>query len=204
MLKLYKKFNADKDYTSIGLFRELLKKYGNWKVIYPGSYVHITPSLIFPNVVYVDSHKNTFKFYESQEVIDFVDKKKEYPEAAKFKFYQQSYYSDLTEDKESFDYIISQYAWFVGQAAKKYLKKWGLLVCNNSHADASMASLDKDYKLVAVYNRKTDDKFSISEKSLETYLIPKKDIVVTKEHLTEIMRGIGYTKTPSGYIFVKL
>ena len=59
---LYKKYNVDKDYTSIGLFRELNKKYKIRKVFYPGSYVHITPSLIFPNVVYADSYKNTYKF----------------------------------------------------------------------------------------------------------------------------------------------
>jgi len=51
-----------------------------------------------------------------------------------------------------------------------------------------MASLDTDYKLIAVYNRKSDDNFSISDKNLEQYLIPKKDIALTKEHLEKTMR----------------
>lgn len=100
--------------------------------------------------------------------------------------------------------MISQYAGFVGQGAKPYLKKGGLLVCNNSHGDASMADLDPDFELIAVYRRKTDDKFSISEKNLKQYLIPKKGSQPTKEELIKSMKGTTYTKSPSGYIFRKV
>jgi hypothetical protein len=79
MIELYKKYNSDKDYTSIGLFRELNKIFDNInRVLYPGCYVHITPSLIFSDVTYIDSYKNTYKFYESDEVKDFISKNKEY------------------------------------------------------------------------------------------------------------------------------
>jgi hypothetical protein len=87
---------------------------------------------------------------------------------------------------------------------KKYLKKDGILVCNNSHGDASMASIDHDYELVAVYNRRSDEKFSLSEKNLTEYLIPKQKREITKEYLQKTMKGIGYTKSPSGYIFRKI
>lgn len=99
--------------------------------------------------------------------------------------------------------MISQYAGFVGQAAKPYLKKEGLLVCNNSHGDASMASLDPAFELIAVYKRKADDKFSISDKRLEEYLMPKNGIQPYKEQIIKSMQGIAYTKSPSGYIFKK-
>ena len=81
---------------------------------------------------------------------------------------------------KEFDLVISQYAGFVGQAAKPYLKKGGLLVCNDSHADASMASIDPDFELIAIYRRKADDKFSISDKNLGEYLKPKKGTHPTK------------------------
>ena len=173
MLQLYKKNHTKKEYTSIGLFREIKKKFHPKKILYPGCYVHITPSLIFADVTYVDSFRNTQKFYESLEVREFIEKNKEYAEKAQFKFYHQDYLKDLTEDLESFDVIISQYADFVGRAVKKYLEKGGILVCNNSHGDASMASIDPDYELIAVYNRRSDEKFSISNKNLKEYLIPK-------------------------------
>lgn len=46
------------------------------KVFYPGSHVHIAPSLIFSNVCYADSFRNTHKFFEDKGTIDFIKKKK--------------------------------------------------------------------------------------------------------------------------------
>jgi hypothetical protein len=201
--KLYFKHHTDKEYTTIGLFREIKKMFVSNRILYPGCYVHITPSLVFSDVTYVDSHRNTYKFYEDPEVREFIEKNKEYDEDTKFKFYQQSYYDDLKEELGSFGVVISQYGGFVGQAVKRYLKEGGILVCNNSHGDASMASLDPDYELIGVYNRRSDEKFSISDKNLKEYLIPKKDIEVTKDHLQKTNKGIAYTKSPSGYIFKK-
>lgn len=200
---LYKKYNVDKDYTSIGLFRELKKKYKIEKVFYPGSYVHITPSLIFSNVVYADSYKNTYKFYENIKTHEYISKHKEYTEEPIITFYQQDYSTAFIELTTGFDLIISQYAGFVGQAVKSYLKIGGLLVCNNSHGDATMASMDADYELIAVYRRISDDKFTISDKNLSDYLIPKRGDVITKEYLYKTMKGIAYTKSPTGYIFRK-
>jgi hypothetical protein len=155
--ELYKKYNVVKDYTSIGLFRELKKKFEINKVFYTGSYVYITPSLLFPNVTYADSFRNTFKFYESAETFEYLKKNKEYPEEPVFKFYQQDYNKPFKELTEEFDLVISQYAGFVGQSQKLYLKKGGILACNNSHADASMASLNSDYELISGYRRETDE-----------------------------------------------
>lgn len=203
MLDLYEKHHSKKDYTSIGLFREIKKKFNAEKVIYPGCYVHITPSLVFLDVTYVDSFRGTNKFYESQEVKEFIKTHKEYSEACIFKFYHQDYFKDLPIELESYDVVISQYGGFVGQAVKKYLKKGGVLICNNSHGDASMAAIDSQYELVAVYNRKSDEVFNISDKNLEDYLIPKKKASITKKELQKTMRGVAYTKSPSGYIFRK-
>lgn len=202
--ELYKKYNVDKDYTSIGLFRALNEKYDIKKVFYPGSYVHITPSLIFPNVTYADSFRNTYKFFEDKKVIEFINKNKEYSEEPIVRFFQQDYNKPFKELDKEFDLVISQYAGFVGQVAKPYLEKGGLLVCNNSHGDASMASLDPDFELIAVYRRKTDAEFSISEKNLKEYLKPKKGTQPTKEELMNSMKGMAYTKSPSGYIFQKV
>ena len=200
-LDLYKKFNVKKEYTSIWLFKKIRELYNPQKILYPWCYVHITPSLVFSDVTYVDSFRDTFKFYEDNEVLTFIKKNKDYKIASKIVFHQQSYNSKLPEIEQSFDLIISQYWWFVWHSTKNYLKKWGILACNNSHGDASMASFDPDYKLIAVYNRRSDDKFSISDKDLGEYLIPKKEISLSE--LKKTMKGIPYTKSPSWYIFKK-
>lgn len=204
ILDLYKKHNVDKDYTSIGLFRELKKKFHIGKVLYPGCYVHLTPSLVFSNVTYADSFRNTCKFWESAGTLEFIKQNKEYSEESIFKFYQQDYNEPFVDLKAEFNLVISQYAGFVGQSVKQYLKCGGILVCNNSHGDASMASIDPDYELVAVYRRKSDELFCISDKDISSYLIPKNGIQPSKVQLTKTMKGIAYTKSPSGYIFRKL
>mgnify|MGYP000026062657 CR=1 FL=1 len=202
--ELYKRHHIDKQHTSIGLFRELNTKFHIEKVLYPGSHVHITPSLIFSNVIYADSFKNTYKFFQAQDTIEFIKKNREYLEEPIIHFYQQDYRKPFKDLEIEFDLVISQYAGFVGQASKKYLKNGGILVCNNSHGDASMTSLDTDFELIAIYNRRADEKFSISEKNLANYLIPKNGIQPTKEKLLKSMQGIAYTKSPSGYIFKKI
>ena len=66
-----------------------------------------------------------------------------------------------------------------------------------------MASIGKDYKLIAVYNRRRDT-YILSESNLKAYFIPKSDKQVTKDYLERIQQGICYTKTASGYIFRKI
>ena len=95
MLNLYEKYHSKKEYTSIGLFREIKKRFNPTRILYPGCYVHITPSLISPDVVYVDSFRNMQKFYESLQVKEFIEKNKEYSEKTNLKFHHQDYCKDL-------------------------------------------------------------------------------------------------------------
>ena len=83
------------------------------------------------------------------------------------------------------------------------MRQGGWLLTNNSHGDASMANLDKDYEFVGVINRR-GEKFTFRAKNLEAYFVPKKDISVTKAYLEEIQRGIGYQKTAFAYIFRRI
>lgn len=200
---LYKKYHLDKSHTSIGLFRQLRDNYSISKVFYPGSHVHITPSLVFRHVVYADAFRGTHKFFELAETKAFVTRNKEYNDKAEFKFYQQDYYAPFEDLEHDFDLLISQYAGFVGQATKVYLKKGGLLVCNNSHGDASMAFLDPDYALVGVYRRKSDEDFTISDKNLENYFIPVSGPHPSAAEVKGSGRGVKYTKSPAGYLFAK-
>lgn len=200
-LDLYKKWNIDKEYTSIGLFRALKNQFTTKKVFYPGSYVHITPSLIFPDVAYADSFRDTHRFFEDAAVLDYVHTHKEYSEETRIRFFQQDYTKPFEALGKEFDLVISQYAGFVGQATKPYMKDGCLLVCNNSHGDASMASIDPDYELIAVYHRKSDQKFTVSTGNLDEYLKPKNGSEPTKAQLMQTKKGVAYTKTLSGYIF---
>ena len=62
---------------------------------------------------------------------------------------------------------------------------WRNLLVTNSYGDASMASLDSDYELVAVYNRRKAA-YTISEKNLNACFTPKSDIKMPKAYLEKL------------------
>ena len=153
-LELFRKHYTNKDDERMGLFMKLFEKYEIRNVLYPGSFVHITPSLVFPRVVYVDSIKKAADFFKDQSIYEYIEKNKLYHEETQITFHKSDYTKDLGEKEDSFDLLISQSAGFISLACKMYLRLKGLLLVNNSHGDASMASIDDDYELTAVYNRK--------------------------------------------------
>ena len=187
-----------------GIFKVITEKFIIKKAIYPGSYIHIAPSFYIPEVVYVDSFKKTKRFFNDKNIQDIINKNKNYLEEVIIRFYLVDFYKEIEEKLESFDLLISQYAGFVSQCCKKYLKPGGFLVANNSHGDASMASIDNSFELIGViyYSNK---KYRFTKRNLDQYFVPKKkNIKVTKEHLEKTMKGIGYIKTASAYFFKKV
>jgi len=202
-LKAYKKYYLDRDYEQVDLWRLLRDKFGIVKVIYPGSFVQISPSFIFPHVVYVDSDKQAIKFFNSNSLIALVNARKEYPDDPKIVFHGIDYRNLIDGYHAKFDMLISQYAGFISDVCKPYLRTGGYLLVNNSHGDAGMASLDRDYQLIAAAHR-SRGKYRLSTATLEDYFIPKKGIVVTKALLLESGKGVGYTKTAPLYLFQKI
>ena len=202
-LSLYKKYHIDRNDERLGMFIILKEKYKINKALYPGSFVHITPSFVFPKVVYVDTNKPAKDFFNDPSIHEFVSNKKFYVEEPVISFHHKDYRKDIGETKESFELLISQYAGFISQFCKKYLKIEGILLANSSHGDASMASIDTDYEFIGVLNKRRN-KYSFSEKNLDSYFIPKKPRKITREYLKKIKRGIGYTKSPSAYLFRRI
>ena len=201
--ELYRKYFTDRQFERLDLFQIISGKFDVQRVLYPGSFVHVTPSFVFPHVVYVDSDKQAKKFFNDPAVQRFINEQKGYPQEAQVTFHAADYRKGFDEQEEGFDLLISQYAGFVGQDCKHYLKRGGLLLANNSHGDAGVAALDEDYELIAVFLLR-DGKYQISEVNLDAYFIPKAKISVTKKYLLELQKGIGYQKSASAYLFRKV
>jgi hypothetical protein len=102
-----------------------------------------------------------------------------------------------------FDLLISQYAGFISDACKDYLRIGGYLLVNNSHGDAGLASIDKDYSLISTVHRNRG-KHRLSQASLDRYFIPKGNRIVTKELLFRTRKGVGYSKTAPLYVFQRV
>ena len=98
------------------------------------------------------------------------------------------------------DLIISQYAGFVGQATKKYLKTGGILLCNDSHGDATLARFDHDFEFIGVMGM--DNKIINAEVD-EYFTLPKnKKIDLAK--VKEKMKGPRYKQSAENYLFRKI
>lgn len=202
-LALYEKYYVDRQFERLDLFEQLMEHYGVQSALYPGSFVHITPSLVYPETVYVDNDKTAKKFFASPAVLEFITSHKVYEQHPSITFHAQSYTENFNEANNRFDLLISQYAGFVSQYCTKYLKVGGLLLVNNSHGDASMASLDSNLKLVAVVLRR-ENKHRITDHNLDSYLVPKSNTLVTRDYLQQLQRGIGYKKSASMYLFRRI
>jgi hypothetical protein len=185
-----------------GLFKLISENFSVSKAIYPGSYIHISPSFYFQKVVYIDSDRKAKKFFADNTFKNLISQMKKYKEESEVIFYGQSYTKSIPEPEYSFDLLISQYAGFVSQSCGKFVRKNGYILANNSHGDAGVIYFNPDYALVAVINYR-NNKFYLSTKNLDLYFKPKKQIDVTQEYLLSLNRGLGYKKTANHYLFQK-
>jgi hypothetical protein len=58
-----------------------------------------------------------------------------------------------------------------------------------------MASIDERYALSGVVVSR-DGTYRVTDRHLDRYLIPKRDVSITPDLLRETGRGIAYTKSP--------
>jgi hypothetical protein len=203
LITLYNEYFVARDFERLDLFELLAEHYDVQSALYPGSFVHVTPSFVYPVTSYVDTDKRAKKFFTDAALLEFIDKRKAYSQPAKLSFHPVDYQQDIDEDAESFDLLISQYAGFVSQPCKRYLRVGGLLLVNNSHGDASMAFLDEDYVLTAVLLAH-NGRYRLSKNNLDTYFVPKSPQKITKAYLEETQRGVGYKKSASMYLFERI
>lgn len=202
VIDLYKKQYGDVQFERIGLFKFISENYACGAVLYPGCFIHIAPSFVFPHVVYVDKSPVAKNFFADQDaVLQFVNRNKIYKRSAYIHFIAHDYLQELPLAKGQFDILIALYAGDIAHACKKYLKTGGILVTNNFHKDAENAALDDEYQLISVVHRhkKTyapvpNDSKHLSD-SLKKAGAPK--------YIRQASQGIEYTEPDDYFIFRK-
>ncbi len=186
------------------LFRAVAEAVPATTVLYPGSFVDIAPSFVWPAVTYVDVDKRANQFFGDIEGVDELLVANEAdPLQHTVRFIHGDYDDELDLPAGSFDLLVSLYAGLVSEHCTRYLKVGGHLLVNSSHGDAALASIDPRFELSGVvinggahYRARTDE--------LDTYLVPKRDIDITVDLLHETGRGVAYTKSPFAYIFQRV
>ena len=137
------------------VFRQIRDEFGCRRALYPGCYIHVTPSLVFPSVCYVDSLKGISRALADPELLDYIRARKSYAEDAEITCYEQEYEGFNAEPPASFDLLISLNAGFVSQAAKGFLRLGGMLLVNDGHYDARRAFTDPDYRMIGAFEKET-------------------------------------------------
>jgi hypothetical protein len=173
------------------------------KGIYPGSFVHITPSFFIPDMVYVDMDKRCPRFFGDPQIREYIEQCKEYSGSSRFCFFHRDFTREITGVKKDRDLLISLYAGFVSQHCDTYLKKGGILVANNSHGDASLGFLDPSFSFIGVTKRK-GPRFVFDNRDLPSYFIQKNGKPLDKDKILSTMKGPVYTKTAYSYLFRKI
>ena len=167
----------------IAVFRAVRDLIGVQRVVYPGSYVHLTPSLVFPSVCYVDSVKGFGAALQSEDLAPWLDAHKEYPEPVEFTAIETAYNRIPSSLHAGFGLMISLNAGAISQECKPLLSPGAHLLANDGHYDAARAHVDADYTLVAALS--ADGAYETSEEALRGYFVSKQGQPLTREMLAE-------------------
>lgn len=173
------------------------------KALYPGSYVDIAASFVFPDVTYVDLDRRATAFFDDVEgVREIIESHGAAPANPAFRFIHADY-SKLSLRPKQYDLLISLYAGFISEHCTEYLKIGGRLLVNSSHGDAALASIDPRYDLTGVVISCSCD-YRVPQVDLSQYMVPKKPVKVTRDMLFKTGRGIGYTRSAFAYLFTRV
>jgi hypothetical protein len=176
--------------------------------LYPGSYIHKIPSLVFSRVVYVDCFKG-----KNNHVKQFFERLPEsllMPQTLENKSVVKFYQEDLTqwspkkeeEDLVPFDLLLSLSAGGnISQSCAKFVRPGGLLFANDEFGDASLArSNPETWTFVGVLQQ--DESFIMGDANiLECYFKSPKAIKLNLPLLEQCRAnsGHGFSKRPYKY-----
>jgi hypothetical protein len=132
-------------------FRLIAQRYAPQRVLYPGSWNHVTPSLIFSYVVYIELSTRIEQQFEDSALKEYIHDHAEYPQRPQLLFHQADYRSGLEILENSFDLLLSLSAGLISRDCQHYLTPQGYLLVNNAHHDASLAYVDPAYTLIGVF-----------------------------------------------------
>lgn len=151
-LEYYKLYYLGKYDHDRLIFNYMSQTYDIHNVLYPGSFVHITPSLSFSKVTYVDIYPNIASFYKDIDVLKYIDLHKIYEGSTVVEFIEKSY---VNLDGE-YDLVISSNAGSISLDCKNNIKTGGYLLVNNGHSDADNAFSDTTYEYLGYFKFNTN------------------------------------------------
>ncbi|MEU3192758.1 class I SAM-dependent methyltransferase [Streptomyces sp. NPDC006992] len=187
------------------LYRAVAAHTGARRVLYPGSYLDLAPSAVWPDVTYLDADARARRAFQGSDATALAARHKEYPEHPRITFVPGDYTRTLAELPEAeWDLVLSLYAGPVSEHATRCLRPGGWLLANNSHADAGLAHLDPRYRLAAVLHLgpgRDPGRHRLTTDDLDRCLQPKRPPHPTREQLHAAGSGTAYSHPATAYLF---
>jgi SAM-dependent methyltransferase len=170
---LYQQYVVAHGLEREALFRLLHERFAPETVLYPGCFLHVTPSFWLQHVVYVDRNELASCFFADAEgVRRLVESRRHYRPSAFLRFLQADYTRPLPLPDASFDLLLALYAPNVSRTCARYLKPGGLLLTNDHEGDAADALRDARLRLVGAFEERRGS-FTLREGDMEGYLVPR-------------------------------
>ncbi|MCB0970807.1 MAG: hypothetical protein KDA97_04720 [Acidimicrobiales bacterium] len=186
------------------LFQAVAGAVGGESVLYPGSFVDVAASFVWPAVTYVDIDRRAARFFADRHgVEEIVATHAGSPEDPVIEFLATDYTDTLALEPSAFDLLLSLYTGFVSQHCVGHLRVGGHLLAHPSHGDVALAALDERYRLVGVVTSGANG-YEVSDRDLDTYLIPKKPELATAGAIRRAGKGIAYNRSAFAYLFRRI
>lgn len=181
------------------LFYLIRKKYSCSDVLYPGCSIHITPSLFFPHVVYVDKSEEPARFFaQDKSLLDYINRHKQYKRSTYLRFIRQDYSQPLPLMAGTFDLVLALFAGGIARSCKDYLKRGGFLISNNHQNDAVDARKDAELQLITLIKFR-GGQYRIIENGIDAIKIPVQKSY--KKALRQTGGHVEYLEHETYYVF---
>ena len=153
-LNLYKKSykgGASKD-VHFHVFQGARRLTNASRVLYPGCHRHLTTSLVFPDVTYIDFDKKVAPLYSDKVAREYVEANKLYDNDAQYRFYNYNVNNKMPKVGNDYDLLISLSAGVIAEPCTWHVAENGYLLVNDSHSDARMAFVSGEWQLMAYWD----------------------------------------------------
>ena len=173
------------------IFQETLRETNAKSVFYPGCHRHLTTSLIFPDVTYVDCDSKVGPLFKEAAAKDYVEEQKLYNDETHYEFccanVQERLPKRLPKKGEGYDLLISLSAGLLAGSCTSLVRPEGYLLVNDSHSDARSMFLDERWNLIAYWDSE-EEKFTTNDLDQCFRAVDKKtkdEAPISEEQITE-------------------
>ncbi|OGU55127.1 MAG: hypothetical protein A2V66_17565 [Ignavibacteria bacterium RBG_13_36_8] len=179
------------------LFKLLAEEYGPKYILYPGCSTHITPSIFFSHVLYIDKSEEAAEYFNKlPEIIIMVRRNKQYKQQPNIEFINKDY--ETVQLRDTYDLLLSLYSPNIIKSCCRFVKKDGLVLTHNFQNEAQLLQRADDWKIKSLI-RYEKGRYKIIDR--KQFKIENRNS--DKRYLKNSSTGVEYIEGEIYYVFQK-